>query len=112
MSKDLKPRTCWSEILGFSTRLFNTSWPLIVTHCIIVSFQGLRLIVFAFSDNPSAENSKLSAESGRPGLVLLECMDFVWTLRKNFERELLNFLEDTPLKSLHGCTDILFRLGF
>ena len=34
----------------------------------------LRLIVFAFSDNLSAENSKLSAESGHQRLQLLECM--------------------------------------
>ena len=32
------------------------------------------LILFAFSDNLSAENSKLSAESGLPGLSLLESM--------------------------------------
>ena len=70
MSKDLKPRTC----LGFFARLFNTSWPLFVTHSRIVSFQGVRLIVFAFSDNLSAENYKLSAESGLPGLSFLECM--------------------------------------
>ena len=34
----------------------------------------MRLIVFAFSDNLSAENYKLSAESGLPGLSFLECM--------------------------------------
>ena len=33
-----------------------------------------ELIVFAFSDNLSAENSKLSAESGLQGLQLLECV--------------------------------------
>ena len=44
------------KILDFSAKLFNTSWPLFATHCRIVSFQGLRLIVFAFSDNLSAEN--------------------------------------------------------
>ena len=32
------------------------------------------MIVFAFSDNLSAEHSKLSAESGLQGLQLLECM--------------------------------------
>ena len=37
--------------------------------------------------------------------------DFIFTVRKNFERGLLYFLEDKALKSLHGCTDILFRLG-
>ena len=47
---------------------------LFVTHFRIVSFQGPRLIVFAFSDNLSAENYKLSAESGLPGLSFLECM--------------------------------------
>ena len=60
--------------MGFSARLFNTSWPLFVTHCRIVSFQGLRLIFFAFSDNLSAENYKLSAQSGLQRLQLLECM--------------------------------------
>ena len=45
----------------------------------IVSFQGLRLIVFAFSDNLSAENCKLSAESGLPVLPLLGCMLFSQT---------------------------------
>ena len=34
----------------------------------------MRLIVFAFSDNLSAENYKLSAESELPGLPLLESM--------------------------------------
>ena len=34
----------------------------------------LRLIVFAFSDNLSAENSKLSAEFVLQLLQLLECM--------------------------------------
>ena len=33
-----------------------------------------ELIVFAFSDSLSAENSKLSAESGLQRLQLLECM--------------------------------------
>ena len=74
MSEDLKQRTCLSDILGFFARLFNTSWPLFVTHNRIVSFQGVRLLVFAFSDNLSAENYKLSAESGLPGLSFLECM--------------------------------------
>ena len=32
------------------------------------------LIVFVFSDNLSAENSKLSAESGLQRLQLLECL--------------------------------------
>ena len=41
---------------AFCQRLFKTSGPLFVTHCRIVSFQGLRLIVFAFSENLSAEN--------------------------------------------------------
>ena len=36
--------------------------------------QVLKLIVFAFSDNLSAENSELSADSGIPGIPLLECM--------------------------------------
>ena len=40
----------------------------------IVIFQGLRLIVFASSDNLSAENYKLSAESGLQRLSLLGCM--------------------------------------
>ena len=35
---------------AFCQRLFKTSGPLFVTHCRIVSFQGLRLIVFAFSE--------------------------------------------------------------
>ena len=34
----------------------------------------LRLIVFVFSDNIFAENSKLFAESGNRGNQLLECM--------------------------------------
>ena len=59
---------------GLFCKTCNTSWPLFVTHCRIVSFQGLRLKVFTFSDNPSAENSKLSAESGRQRLQLLECI--------------------------------------
>ena len=33
-----------------------------------------ELIVFAFSDNLSEQNSKLSAESGLQGLQLLECV--------------------------------------
>ena len=65
-------------MLDFFARLFNTSWPLFVTHCRIVSFQGVRLIVFAFSDNLSAENYKLSAESGLPGLSFLECMSWMF----------------------------------
>ena len=36
------------------------------------SANSIILILFAFSDNLSAENSKLSAESGLPGLSLLE----------------------------------------
>ena len=47
---------------GLFARLFNTSWPLFVTHCRIVSFQGLTLIVFVFSDNLSAENLNFSAD--------------------------------------------------
>ena len=39
------------------------------------SATSVILILFAFSDNLSAENSKLSAESGLPGLSLLESMD-------------------------------------
>ena len=52
---------------GLFLQYFST--PLFVTHCRIVSFQGLRvrLTVSAFTD-------KLSAESGLPGLSLLECM--------------------------------------
>ena len=38
-----------------------------------------ELVVFAFSDNLSAENSKLSAESGLPGLSLLGSM--VWSIK-------------------------------
>jgi len=33
-----------------------------------------ELIVFAFSDNISAENSKFSADSGIHGIQFLECM--------------------------------------
>ena len=36
------------------------------------------LLVVAFSDNLSAENSKLSADSGIQGIQLLECMD-LWS---------------------------------
>ena len=79
--------------MGFFARLFNTSWPLFVTHCRIVSFQRLRLIVFAFSDNISAENYKLSAESGLQRLQLLECMKsssssfYIFSWRKACGRE-------------------------
>ena len=38
------------------------------------SANSVIFILFAFSDNLSAENSKLSAESGLPGLSLLESM--------------------------------------
>ena len=40
------------------------------------------MIVFAFSDNLSAENYKLSAESGLPGLSFLECLNGVENLVK------------------------------
>ena len=41
---------------------------------IVVNFRVLSRIFFAFSDNPSAENSKLSVNSGNHGILLLECM--------------------------------------
>ena len=44
------------------------------------SANSVILILFVFSDNLSAENHKLSAESGQPGLSLLVCMQW----RSNF----------------------------
>ena len=40
--------------------------PLFITHFRIDRCQVLKLIVFVFSDNLSAENEKLSADSGNP----------------------------------------------
>ena len=42
-----------------------------------VSFWVPRMIVFAFSDNLPAENSKLSAEFKLQLLQLLECMEMM-----------------------------------
>ena len=50
----------------------DASSPLVLTYCIA------ELIFFAFSDNLSAENSKLSADSGLQRIQLLECMVFRW----------------------------------
>ena len=61
--------------MGFSARLVSTSWPYFEAYCQIVSFWAFKLIVFAFSNNLSAENSKLSAEFVLQLLQLLECMD-------------------------------------
>ena len=66
-----------SETKNFYASLFNTKssdWPLFITHCRIDSWQILRLIVIAFWENLSAENSKLSADSGIHGIPLLECL--------------------------------------
>ena len=49
----------WREIEEMTVNIFANS---------------VILILFAFSDNLSAENSKLSAESGLPGLSLLGSM--------------------------------------
>ena len=62
------------------------------------SENSVILILVAFSNNLSAENSKLSAESGLPGLSLLESM-LLATLWK--------FLKDTLIhpQSSHTLTD-------
>ena len=57
--------------MGFSARLVSTSWPLFETHCRIVIFWAFKLIIFAFSNNLSAANLKLSADSG---IKLFGCM--------------------------------------
>ena len=45
-----------------------------VLYYVLYSYHMAELIVFALSDNLSAENYKLSPESGLPGLSLLGCM--------------------------------------
>ena len=47
------------------------------------SANSVILTLFAFSDNLSAENYKLSAESGLPGLPFLECMGVGADMPKN-----------------------------
>ena len=46
------------------------------------SANSVILILFVFSDNLSAENSKLSAESGLPGLSLLGSMYILYMYPK------------------------------
>ena len=66
------------------------------------SANSIILILFAFSYNLSAENSKLSAESGLPGLSLLESL-LLATLWK--------FLKDTLIhpQSAHTLPDKSIR---
>ena len=57
---------------GFFCKTFKHCFTYTITHCIMVCFQVLRLIVLAFSDNSSAE-------SGLQRLQLLECMHPNWS---------------------------------
>ena len=55
----------------------------------------LRLTVFAFSDNLSAEHYKLSAKSGLQGLSLLGCMKNFYEFRMIVRKEKLSHLSVT-----------------
>ena len=85
--------------LGFSAILFSASWSLFATHCTSVSFWVPRLIVFVFSDNLSAENSKLSAESWNH---LFGCMQVVISgLSKGYQRIFKGLSEGDVLSGRH-----------
>ena len=48
------------------------------------SANSVVLMLFAFSDSLSAENSKLSAKSGLPGLPFLESMNMTSCFKPTF----------------------------
>ena len=78
------------------------------------SAKSVVLILFAFSDNLSAKNSKLSAESGLPGLSFLECMPNQYA--KKYFRSSLMLPKTYPLLSNYSTclshdVNLVFELG-
>ena len=87
---------------GLFARLFNTSWPLFVTHCRIVSFQGLRLIVFCVLRQSCCGKFEFSAESGHPGHPLLGCMKLAAHLKRSDHCRSSFYCQPDQL----GCTQL------
>ena len=63
----------------------------------VISTHIAELIVFAFSDNLSAENSKFSADSGIHGIHFLECMRW-GSVNMAKKAQKCDFLARTPTK--------------